>query len=100
MVILTREMFEQHGWEPHNFEIDGQHYWCVTLSRRFEDGDNYYAELRVTNIMCDERFALQGDLTGDLKISHIMLHTVDDYNNLMKLAHIDKLEPALMILEE
>lgn len=84
---LTKEYFETHGWEREDLKIDGKKYWRVKLRKRYEENDHIYADAVITNLMYNERFAFAGDLGSDLK-ANVMLYTVEDYINLLKLAHV------------
>lgn len=84
---LTKEYFETHGWEREDLEIDGKKYWRVKLRKRHEENDHIYADAVITNLMYNGRFAFVGDLGSDLK-ANVMLYTVEDYINLLKLAHV------------
>lgn len=87
MTPLTKEYFEAHGWERDDVEIDGNKYWRVRLRKRYEENDHIYANAYITNLMYAERFAFTGDLGSELK-ANVMLYYVEDYLNLLKLAHV------------
>ena len=84
---LTKEYFETHGWERDDLTIEGHKYWSVKLHKRIEEDDDIYAEADITNLMYEGRFACSGYIGRDLRID-VMLYTVEDYINLLKLAHV------------
>ena len=89
---LTRDFFETHGWERDDFEFEGKMIWQVRLSRSFEGGDKFFSDAYVTNMMYDDRFAMHGDITGNCKISHLMLYSVEQYEHLLALLCINSQE--------
>lgn len=85
---LTRDFFESHGWERDDFEFEGKMIWQARLRRSKDKGDPYYADATITNMMYPQRFAISGDITGDMKVSHLMLITVEQYEMLMKMVGV------------
>lgn len=87
MTPLTPEYFESHGWERDDLQLDDSKYWRVKLHKRYEENDHIYANAYITNLMYEERFAFTGELGSDLN-ANVMLYYVEDYLNLLRLAHV------------
>lgn len=85
---LTREYFEWHGYEYKPFILDGQEVWSVELHKRFENGDHVYADVEITNLMYNERFAFSGHIGNHCYFQTVMLYSVEDLENLYKLSHV------------
>ena len=49
MTKLTREYFETHGYKAGTYTVDGTELWCVSLRKRYEEGDHIYANVDITN---------------------------------------------------
>lgn len=85
---LTCEYFEKHGYELDHININGDKFWCVKLHKRYENGDNIHADVEVTNLMYDDRFAFSGHIGSHCYFQTVMLYNVEDLENLYKLSHV------------
>ena len=85
---LNKEYFATHGYTIGSFELDGQQFWEAVLHKRYEDGDNIYADVHVTNLMYDERFAFSGNIGNQCYINTAMLYSTDDFDALYRLSHV------------
>lgn len=88
MTKLTREYFETHGYKAGTYTVDGTELWCVSLRKRYEEGDHIYANVDITNSMYPERFAFSGNIGNQCYINTVMLYTVEDLETLYKLSHV------------
>lgn len=85
---LTCEYFEKHGYELKPIIIDGKDFWSVRLYKRYENGDNIYADVEVTNLMYEDRFAFSGHIGNHCYFQTVMLYNIEDLENLYKLSHV------------
>lgn len=86
--LLTTEWFESHGYTVDTFELDSQQFWRAVLHKRYEDGDHIYADVEVTNLMYDERFAFSGNIGNQCYINTAFLYSTDDIDALYRLSHV------------
>lgn len=85
---LSREYFEENGYDINNVEFEGHTYWEANLTKRYENGDDIYANVTVTNLMYPNEFNFVGELGNNFKNSHLIIKTVDDLEMVYKLAKV------------
>lgn len=90
---LTREYFEQHGYEIKYTEVKIGNFtsqvWSAHLDKRFEDGDGLFAKVKVSNTMYPKEFTFSGEICNKVNVNWITLKTVEDLMIIYKLANID-----------
>lgn len=90
---LTREYFEQHGYEIKYTEVKIGNFtsqvWSAHLDKRFEDGDGLFAKVKISNVMYPQEFIFSGEICNKVNVSYITLKTVEDLMMVYKLANIE-----------
>ena len=84
---LCREYFNKE-WEIITHEPDetGFVLWEAKWNRSYENGDGFYAELTVTNIMYKEQFCIDG--SSNLGRVVLRIYTLEDLENVLKVLGI------------
>lgn len=89
MEKLTREYFEENGYDINNVEFEGHTYWEAKLTKHYEKGDNIYANVVVTNLMYPEEFNFTGQLGNNFNSNFLIIKSVEDLNMIYKLARVN-----------
>ena len=88
MEKLTRKYFEENGYEINIKKFLDFDVWEAKLIKRYEKGDDIYANVTVSNLMYPEEFNFTGQLGNNFNSNFIIIKSVEDLNIIYKLARV------------
>ena len=88
---LTREYFEENGYDTTITEFEGMKFWKAKLTQRYEKGDNMFADVSITNIMYPNEFSFSGEIGHkgkQVRIGHLIIKNMKDLTELYEFLKI------------